>query len=164
MKVTVVFWRFLGAVMVPMIAVVTLGFGSVDLGPALRAARGEGTPGVFQVHSRECARTCHLYGDFISSDGSITWTGVEYDGPRGLKIGDKIPVLATGGRDKVFRPSGSREWIFILIAMVFGAGCTLWWLWRYPWRALRRRRGPAVQQLVTATDTAEYDRRRGRAV
>jgi hypothetical protein len=60
---------------VPLLALAALMYGSVPLGPAVRAARGEGVPGTFHVFSKICSRGCQLHGDFVSDDGSVTRSG-----------------------------------------------------------------------------------------
>jgi hypothetical protein len=149
--------------MMPMAAVFVLAICSTDLGPSLSAARGEGTPGVLLVKSSECRRTCTVSGTFISDDGSLVRTGVGYeDGARHAKVGDRLRALDTGDRGEVFKLGGSHTWILILIIMAMAVGVLVWWLWRYPLGALRRRRNPLVEQLSAGNGLVDQDRRKSR--
>lgn len=160
---TVITRRVVYGVVLPVGAVLILVICSMSLGPSVRAARGEGTPGVLLVKSRECHRTCTASGTFTSDDGSLVRAGVGYqDGARHAKVGDRLRALDTGDRGEVFKPSGSRTWILILTIMAMAVGSLVWWLWRYPLGALRRRRNPLVQQLSAATGLAEQRHRNPR--
>jgi hypothetical protein len=153
-KASAITWRFIGAVLIPLFAVTALVVGSMDLGPAVRAARGDGMPGTFLVTSRECGKSCTLYGDFTSDDGSVVRVDVMYlDGTPRVQVGDSLRALDAGDRSGVFRPSGSHQWALIVIVMGMGAVGATWWLWRYPLRALlrlRRQRGGPSRTVPTA--------------
>lgn len=155
--------RLVYGFVVPVGAVLVLAICSTDLGPSLRAARGEGTPGVLLVKSRDCHRTCTVSGTFTSDDGSLVRTGVVYgDGARHAKVGARLRALDTGDRGEVFKPHGSHTWILILTVMAMAVGTLVWWLWRYPWGALRRRRNRLAQQLGTANGLVDQDRRKSK--
>ena len=140
-RATAVTRRLIGAVLMPLLAVAALGFGSIDIGPSVRAARGDGALGTFEVTSRECGKSCTLYGDFRSDDGSVVRLGVLYaDSASQARVGDTLPALDTGARGSVYQPTGSREWLLIIAMMALGAVIAVWWLWRYPLRALSRMR------------------------
>lgn len=102
------------------------------LGPAITAARGEGTPGTFIVAGQQCLRRmgCSWVGTFESRGGEVT-PGVSYDGtlPASTQPGDRIPAVFPGGQHAVFPPHGSHYWISaVLLMLVVGAavGLLLW--------------------------------------
>lgn len=102
------------------------------LGPAIAAARGEGTPGTFIVGYQQCLRRtgCTWVGIFESRGGQVT-PGVFYDGtlPATVQAGERIPAVFPGGQHAVFPPHGSHYWISaVLLMLVVGAavGLLLW--------------------------------------
>jgi hypothetical protein len=102
------------------------------LGPAIAAARGEGTPGTFIVGYQQCLRRtgCTWVGTFESRAGQVT-PGVFYDGslPASAQSGEQIPAVFPGGQHAVFPPHGSHYWISaVLLMLVVGAavGLLLW--------------------------------------
>ncbi len=102
------------------------------VGPAIAAARGEGTPGTFAIGYEQCLRRvgCTWVGTFVSRSGQVT-PGVSYDGnlPAGAQPGDRIPAIFPGGQHAVFPPHGSHYWVLaVLLMLVVGAavGLGLW--------------------------------------
>jgi hypothetical protein len=102
------------------------------VGPAISAAKGEGTPGRFTIGYERCLRRagCTWVGTFVSRSGHVT-PGVSYDGslPAGAQPGDRIPAIYPGGLHAVFPPHGSRYWLSaVLLMLVVGAavGLGLW--------------------------------------
>jgi hypothetical protein len=139
-------------VLFPLLCLAALLFGSLNLGPAVRAARGEGTFGTLHVVSRTCHNGCSVTGDFVSDDGSLIRTGVRFLGnaPR-PDSNDSLRALDTGDPFGVFAPTGSHQWVWSILHLTGGGAGLLWWVWRYPLRAPARRRragmpsGPRVQ-------------------
>ncbi|NKY96958.1 hypothetical protein [Nocardiopsis alborubida] len=100
-----------------------VGFAGLEQG--LRAARGEGAPGVFTVSSITCVQ--HPGHESCTCNG--TFTGDGGGEPRGVYLhaagrdtcqeGARIPAVDAGASNRVYGPDGSREWIlssFLLAA------------------------------------------------
>jgi hypothetical protein len=114
-------------ILVAMVAYV--GFSGLEQG--LRAARGEGVPGVFVASSLTCVQhpgheSCTCNGTFTSAGGGE---------PRGVYLhaagrdtcreGERIPSVDAGASNRVYGPDGSREWILsslILAACLAAVG------------------------------------------
>jgi hypothetical protein len=112
------------------------------LGPAIAAARGEGTPGTFIIGYQQCLRRtgCTWVGTFVSRSGQVT-SGVAYDGnlPASDQPGGRIPAIFPGGQHAVFPPHGSHYWVSAVVLMlVVGAAVGLF-LWISPIGEGRRR-------------------------
>jgi hypothetical protein len=62
------------------LAAMTIVAAAFAVGPAISAARGEGTPGMFTVGYERCLRRagCTWVGTFVSRSGHVT-PGVSYD-------------------------------------------------------------------------------------
>jgi hypothetical protein len=102
------------------------------LGPAIAAARGEGTPGTFTIGYEQCMRRvgCTWVGTFESRAGQVT-PGVSYDGslPAGAQPGEGIPAVFPGGEHAVFPPHNSHYWIsavFLMLVLGAAVGLLLW--------------------------------------
>jgi hypothetical protein len=102
------------------------------VGPAIAAARGEGTAGTFTIGYEQCPRKmgCTWFGTFVSRSGQVR-PSVSYDGslPAGAQPGERIPALFPGGQDVVFPPHDSHYWVpAVLLMLVIGAavGFGLW--------------------------------------
>ena len=122
----------LGWVLTPLLAAVVLFFGIQDVGPAWRAAHGQGTRGTFLATERECDRhTCGFYGTFTADDGSAVYEHVWLDSdPRGLAVGKTIEVYYAGGRSpRAVFLRGSHSWV--LIALLIVAGIVALGFWGY---------------------------------
>lgn len=103
------------------------------LGPAIDAARGQGTTGTFVVGEMVCIKGCTWVGTFESASG-VVLPSVAYDGslPEGAGPGSRIPAIDPGGSNRVFAPRGSRVWVVdVLITLL--AGCAVGvCLWIFP--------------------------------
>jgi hypothetical protein len=92
-----------------------VGFAGLEQG--LRAARGEGVPGVFTATSITCVQ--HPGHESCTCNG--TFTGAGGGEPRGVYLhaagrdtceeGVRIPAVDAGAANRVYGPDGSREWI-----------------------------------------------------
>ncbi|MEV7966113.1 hypothetical protein AB0O34_09025 [Sphaerisporangium sp. NPDC088356] len=98
-----------------------------NVGPTLRAARGDGDPGVFTARSVSCIQhpgheSCSWLGEFRSDDGRIDRAEVAlYGSDRdSLSPGMDTKAIDVGRPNLVYGPGGSNEWIFT--ALVFLAG------------------------------------------
>ena len=105
------------------------------VGPAISAARGDGTPGWFTNADQQCFRRsgCTWVGTFVSKSGHQVVPGVAYDGtlPPSTSPGARIPAIYPG-LNAVFPPHGSYYWIpAILLMLLVGAAVALF-LWISP--------------------------------
>jgi hypothetical protein len=105
-------------------------FGVYLAGPALAAARGDGTWGTFTAARADCfehhpgKQVCTWFGNFRSDDGKLlrkemTLFDSEQDS---LTAGRTMRAFDTGRPDRVYSERGSREWITVVIVMALGAG------------------------------------------
>lgn len=151
--------------MFALLAVACLAFGLTDLGPAVDAAHGRGALGTFRVTSRLCksSSNCTLYGDFTSDDGAIRREYMLWiDGATAkVNVGDDLRALDTGDRSGVFRPSGSRHWVLVVIVILIGGLIAVAWLWLVPVRTvLRFRRRRLMRRTLAVPEDREYSQPR----
>lgn len=135
--------RWVVGAVVLVVALGCVGFTGMDLGPAVRAARGDGHRGTIVLTEKDCDRRgCDWSGDFTSDDGSVVFRGAAMqDGvPTGAKVGDELPALHTGARDGVYPVTGSDEWIYIALIFALGIVVVLGWIVMFPVMALLSRR------------------------
>jgi membrane protein implicated in regulation of membrane protease activity len=118
-----------------------LAIGALGLGPAIRAARGEGTRGVFTARTLSCDRTCSWTGTFTAGNRQV-WPDVMYDGalPPATHPGSIVPALYPGGSNDVFAVRGSTAWRIYAVLMPAASAGVLASLWFGPIRYLRLRR------------------------
>ncbi|MCO5996371.1 hypothetical protein [Actinoallomurus rhizosphaericola] len=99
-----------------------------DLGPNLRAARGDGRPGVFTAERLDCAKRCLWYGTFRPDAGSGSRADVWLEGARHGDVGTgaAVPAVDTGASRYVFSAGGSPHWAGMIggsaLTVVFAAG------------------------------------------
>jgi hypothetical protein len=114
------------------LAIVGLAFA---IGPAISAARGDGTPGWFTNAYQQCMRRlgCNWVGTFVSKNGHQVVPGVAYDGslPAGTQPGERIPAIYPG-LHAVFPPHGSYYWIPAILLMLLVGGAVALLLWISP--------------------------------
>lgn len=89
----------------------------------VRAARGEGTSGVFVAESLSCVRhpgheSCACQGTF-APEGSEERRSVR---PHAAERGDcangpRVAAVDSGAADRVYGPWGSREWVFSAVVV-----------------------------------------------
>jgi hypothetical protein len=136
-------YRHIAIVVAGAAAVMAVAAVAFALGPAIGAARGQGTSGTFVVGSRMCSKGCTWVGTFESAGGEMV-PGVAYEGslPAGAGPGSSIPAIYPGGYRAVFAPHGSHVWLAdLLLVMLFGGAMAVA-LWISPIR-LSRHRGSA---------------------
>ena len=97
--------------------------------PSVRAARAEGTPGVFTAQRLGCVRhpgheSCSWTGEFRSDDGQIHRAGVSLRGSdrQSLRPGTRIRAVDVGRARQVYGPGGSREWLPTMALLALGVG------------------------------------------
>ncbi|WP_345626092.1 hypothetical protein [Rugosimonospora acidiphila] len=124
-----------------LLCLAALVYGSLTLGPGIQVARGEAVPGTFHVLWQYCHNGCNARGDFVSDDGSIRREDVDlYDASRRDGVDSEVRALDSGNPFGVYPATGSHGWIWSIIHLILGSAGLLGWIWRYPLRALRRRR------------------------
>jgi tetratricopeptide (TPR) repeat protein len=135
--------RWVGGGIALVVGLGCTGLAAVDIGPAVRAATGNGSPGTIVLTREDCvAGNCDWYGDFTSDDGSVVFTdaAMQEGVPAGAKVGDRLRALDTGARDGVYPASGSSEWIYISVFLVVGVILILGFVVAVPIMSLMRRR------------------------
>jgi hypothetical protein len=124
------------------------------LGPGLRAAHGEGIPGLWTAQQRSSGSWS---GKFVSSDGTVTLPDVSYAGNlSAVQAGMVVPALDAGAGNEVYPLTGSDKWIRDLIGVVGGAVALIALLARGFYVARRRRRAPPADYLDQAVAPADY--------
>lgn len=105
------------------------------IGPAISAARSDGTSGWFTNAYQQCLRRvgCSWVGTFVSEGGHQVVPGVTYDGslPAGTTPSARIPAIYPG-LHAVFPPHGSYYWIPAILLMVLVGGAVALFLWISP--------------------------------
>lgn len=139
--------RFLWALGVASSALVLILAGS-HLEPALRAAHGAGTRGVWVAE--QCAGSvgdCIWYGEFVLPDGTIVHSHVRYAGTvTPGYLGQTVPALDSGAGDEVYPVSGTDKWINDVLGLAAGGLALLLLIWRC---LLARRRRWRSRHLAT---------------
>ncbi|MFC4057214.1 hypothetical protein ACFOWE_02845 [Planomonospora corallina] len=133
-------WR----TVISLIGVLLLWISVPNIGPAVRAARADGVPGVFTARTLQCVQhpgheSCTWIGDFRSAAGQEVRSSVALHGSGrdSLTAGATTPAVDVGRPYRVYGPDGSAEWIFTSLLACAGLGILLFQL-----RALRTRRRP----------------------
>jgi len=126
------------------------------LGPGLRAAHGEGTPGLWTAQQQNGGTWT---GVFVSSTGTETLPDVGYTGSLpGVQAGTVVPALDAGAGDEVYPMTGSDKWVRDLTGVVAGTLALLALLGRGFYVARRRRRAPRpdADYLTQAVEPSDY--------
>src|SRR5690606_29535599 len=113
------------AIMVAGVAVMFLALR--DLGPAIAAARADGTPGTFTAHRMACIQhpgheQCSWFGSFRADTGEVRPGEVAYYGSDRdtFTPGQTVRAFDTGRRGHVYGPEGSNEWMVVVLLFVAG--------------------------------------------
>ncbi|WP_431871544.1 hypothetical protein [Nocardiopsis eucommiae] len=116
-------------------ALAHVGLSALDQG--LRAARGEGAPGVFTAADLTCVRhpghtSCACHGSFVpDSGGAPRSVDLHAAGAGTCLVGEPVPATDAGAAHRVYGPDGSREWLFALallgISLAAPVGQALLW-------------------------------------
>ncbi|WP_247665984.1 hypothetical protein [Nocardiopsis sp. B62] len=102
-----------------------VGFAGLD--QSLRAARGEGAPGVFTVSSLSCVQhpgheSCTCNGTYTpDSGGEARGVQLHAAGRGTCREGEEIRVVDVGAGNRVHGPDGSREWILSSVILAGSA-------------------------------------------
>lgn len=113
--------------------------------PAVRAARADGTPGVFTARRLSCVRhpgheSCSWTGEFHSDDGRIHRTRVALHGSdrKSLRSGTRIAAIDVGRARQVYGPEGSTEWLPTALLLLAGVAIVVYLAVRRPiWQVQR---------------------------
>ncbi|GAA3203341.1 hypothetical protein [Nonomuraea helvata] len=123
-----------------------------NLGTVVRAARADGTPGVFVPRELFCIQhpgheSCVWTGDFRSDDGAVSRSGVEmYGSDRTThRAGQPARAVDVGAANRVYGPGGSNEWI-VTALLLASAAAILLFLYVGPRRGTRRPRVAADRE------------------
>jgi hypothetical protein len=145
--------RFIWLLCIGFCLVVIWGAGT-HLGPGLRAAHGQGIPGLWTAEQQNGGGWT---GEFVSSTGTVTLPNVGYTGSLpAVHAGTVVPALDSGAGNEVYPLTGSDRWIRDLIGVIAGALALIALLARGFYVARRRRRAPAPDYLDQAVDPAGY--------
>ncbi len=124
------------------------------LGPGLRAAHGEGIPGLWTAQQQNSGSWS---GEFVSSAGTVTLPNVSYAGSlSAVQAGMVVPALDAGAGNEVYPLTGSDKWVRDLIGVVGGTLALIGLLARGFYVARRRRRAPPADYLNQAVAPADY--------
>ncbi|WP_329087277.1 MULTISPECIES: hypothetical protein [unclassified Streptosporangium] len=129
-----------------------------NMGTVIRAARADGTPGVFVPRELFCVQhpgheSCVWTGEFRSGDGMTRRAEVEmYGSDRAShREGEPAPAVDVGSASRVYGPGGSNEWVFTALLLV-AALAIVWFLYGGPLRrALGQRSRPAMRARRSAS-------------
>ena len=107
-----------------------------QLGPAVRAADGEGSRGEFTLQQYGCGRfSCTWTGVFVADKGRLRLAGVAFNGhmPSGARRGVAVPALYSGDPGTVYPVTGSNAWIadVALLAVEVLVVVLLGWFFAY---------------------------------
>jgi hypothetical protein len=96
-----------------------------NLGPALRAARAEGTAGTFTAGRTTCVlhlghQSCSWYGTFRSAAGVRTGIILYGAGKDALRPGERLAAVDVGRPGRVYA-GPSREWVATALMLLAGA-------------------------------------------
>ncbi|MGW5876112.1 hypothetical protein ACWFMI_06085 [Nocardiopsis terrae] len=125
-------------------AVAHVGLSGFD--QSLRAARGEGVPGVFTAVSLSCVQhpgheSCTCNGTFLpdasgepEEDGRARNVYLHAAGRDTCREGGTVSAVDAGAANRVYGPDGSREWLFSLFLVagplaVAGGVALVWARW-----------------------------------
>ena len=145
--------RFVWLVAIGFCGFVIWGAGG-HLGPGLRAAHGEGIPGLWTAQQQNGGSWS---GEFVSSDGTVTLPHVSYTGSlSAVQAGSVVPALDAGASNEVYPLAGSDKWVNDLIGVVVGTLALIGLLARGFYVARRRRRAPPADYLTRAVKSADY--------
>ncbi|GAB2511431.1 hypothetical protein [Nocardiopsis aegyptia] len=105
--------------------------GLAGLDQGLRAARGEGTPGVFTATALTCVRhpgheSCGCDGTFTADGGPVREVTLHAAGRDTCVVGAEVAAVDVGADTRVYGPDGSREWI-LSVCLLAGASLVALW-------------------------------------
>jgi hypothetical protein len=136
-------WTGICVIMLMIFGSLTLYFAVTGLGPALRAARGEGTAGYFIPQRETTGKGATWYGEFRLPDGTVTRRNVSIEDlpVSGMQAGVPVAARDTGDPEGIFPRKDPGAWhLPANLAVMAG--------WSYGWvlvviirKGIRLRRG-----------------------
>ncbi|WP_343954092.1 hypothetical protein [Nonomuraea longicatena] len=113
---------------VALVAVLLLFLSVPGIGPAVRAARADGAPGVFTARTLACVyhglhEECTWTGEFRADAGGRRQVSLYGSDRNSMRAGQEIRAVDVGRPSRVYGPGGSNEWIFT--ALLLAAGLAL---------------------------------------
>lgn len=116
-----------------LIAVLIVSLGLSNVERSVRAARADGTPGVFTGTSVDCVQhpgheSCTCYGDYLPDAGGPERTDVYLYGRKRqtCPVGEQTVAIDIGSANRVYGPEGSNEWVMTAGVVLFGLGLGGW--------------------------------------
>lgn len=97
-----------------------------NVGPVLRAARGDGPRGTFTAQRVSCVQhpgheQCTWYGTFQRPGSPVHHDYYLYGAGRGtLRTGEQVTAVDVGRKGRVYDPAGSHEWILTGLLLLVG--------------------------------------------
>jgi hypothetical protein len=124
----------------------------LSMGPVLRAARGQGSRGVFTATTLSCDKTCSWEGTFTFRNGTILPHVTYADSlPASVSLGSTVPALFPGGSNTVYAVRGSTSWLYLLWLLPLVAGGLAVTVWLGPAKYVRLHREARRAPLPPAT-------------
>ncbi|MFD0733002.1 hypothetical protein [Planotetraspora mira] len=107
------------------------------LGPALQAARGEGTHGTLAIKARSCSKNgCRWSGDFVSTDNRLKVADVETDDlKQKTRVGERVVVIYVEGKAYAEGTTAWKTGVLIIVGFSIVVIGGVIWLWRFSRRA-----------------------------
>ncbi|XVQ84283.1 hypothetical protein ACQP2K_36540 [Microbispora siamensis] len=140
------------SVVLTMVAAFLVYLAVPTMGTAIRAARADGTPGVFTPRHLSCVQhpgheSCVWSGEFRSADGTIRRPDVEmYGSDRSThRQGTPAAAVDVGAASRVYGPGGSNEWVFSALLLLV-ALAIVWAVYGTPLRRLFGQPSPSAMR------------------
>jgi hypothetical protein len=121
--------RLPGRLIIGVLSALMLFVTATHLLPAIRAGLRDGSHGHWVATAKHCARSvCSWSGRFVSPNGHVLLSSAQYAGrlPAGVHAGTSIAGLYPGGTSLVYPPTGSDEWISLVVLLVVAAAGLYW--------------------------------------
>jgi hypothetical protein len=120
--------RLPGRLIIGVVSALMLFVTATHLMPAIRAGLRDGTHGYWVATTKRCSRSvCSWIGRFESPKGHVLLSSAQYAGrlPAGVHAGTSVAGLLPGG-SLVYPPTGSDEWISLLVLLILAVGGLYW--------------------------------------
>ena len=121
--------RLPGRLIIGVVSALILFVTATHLSPAIRAGLHDGSHGHWVATGKHCARSvCTWTGRFVSPNGHVLLSSAQYAGrlPTGIHAGTSVAGLYPGGSGLVYPPTGSDEWISLLVLLILAVAGLYW--------------------------------------